>query len=197
MKDGNRSKHCPPPVSPGRLWTPRPDGVCRRGWPLLAMLVAAGAMAQSDLRDSDAAYEGFRAAQQRLYEDTGSRYTAARTEAPDEVAIAIAHCEFVRRFAESEDIGWIERASADSEDCGQGLRERWPDDPEVRLYFLEREYGDEALATAVELWQGSADWPEGLRGRLAATLSWAYKAPSAATRPEKWRWSRPGWDSRS
>lgn len=146
-------------------------------------LLAAGAVpAQTDFRDSDAVYEGFEARQRLLYEDLKTQYAAGLTAAPDDLALAVSHCEFLDRFAAAEDIAWIESAGADTERCQQALQDRWADAPEVQVYLLESRYGDGVLDTAKNLWEASAGWPDALRGRVAAQLSWAY---GGAERPRE------------
>lgn len=146
-----------------------------RGLACCVLLAAVPARAQpADLRDSDAVYEAFEARQRLLYENLKTQYAAGLTAAPDDLALAVSHCEFLDRFAAAEDISWIESASADTKRCQQALRDRWADAPEVQVYLLESRYGDGVLDTAKNLWEASADWSDALRGRVAAQLSWAY-----------------------
>ncbi len=137
--------------------------------------IALAEPAASALLDDAGAYAEFGERQLALYREFDRRFSEARRAAPENVELAVAHCDFLERFADAEDIEWFETALADAEDCGQGLELAWSEHPVVRTRMLERDYSDAALENAERLWEAAEAWPDGLRGRVAASLRWSYE----------------------
>lgn len=144
------------------------------------MLFAPSPKAADALRDPAAAYEHYLDEQKASYAAVNARYAAAKESAPDDLRLALAHCEFIDNFTYAEDIQWNQSAEADLQACEEGLATRWPDEPEVRVHQLESQYNNDALTEAEALWQDASDWPPELRARIAAKLYALYDGELAS-----------------
>lgn len=153
---------------------------------ILFWAALAGAVLQGAAWASDAPAEDFAAAdvdtavslvqQSKLaaYRQALARYGAAVKAAPDDPAIAVARCEFVARFTDSESGDYIESSFDDQASCGEALAETWPEAPAALLYAFEQDWSAEAKEQGERLLEGAADWPQDLRRRLAAKLAAQY-----------------------
>lgn len=144
---------------------------------LLALLLSATALAADtapDLHDSVSTYDAYKASQLADYHTVDARYQAAIAAAPDDVALAVAHCRFFEYFQYAEDIDWSDSVGEDLDRCRDSLVKRAGAAPEVRVYQLE--YADEdAQALGETTWKAAKTWPAPLRARIAARLSALYE----------------------
>jgi membrane protease YdiL (CAAX protease family) len=95
---------------------------------------------------------------------------------PEDSIAWVERCQFIMNFAYQED-ETIESAYDDGEDCIEALEEsELSGRPEVQLFLLEQQWGDEAIGEGEALLSASADWPISRRAALHARLSQLYAA---------------------
>ena len=97
---------------------------------LLATLFSPTLLA-TDLHDADARYEAFLGSQRESYAAVNAEYEAAMLAAPDDIPLAIAHCDFILKFTYAEDISWNEDAEPDLESCQTAIDKKWSSAPET------------------------------------------------------------------
>jgi uncharacterized protein len=114
--------------------------------------------------------------QRDSYRSVLDAYRAGLVQHPHDVALAVAQCGFIQRFAWSEDLEWSDAAAKDFTACQHMLDERFPGQPEAALFVLEHRYGKDALANGEPLLAHSSEWTPAQRTRLHAALSRAYSA---------------------
>ncbi len=151
---------------------------------LAAILVLAPLAAESQALDA-ALFGGSPAATVRLQEVGGSLeesyehalalYDSEVSAQPHRIQAQIARCDFLEQFPiDYEFVTFSDEVYERGEQCEQDLLLRFPDNPEVRLWQLERSYGDEA---ALQTAQGLVDvmevhaWTSGQRARLFTQLA--------------------------
>ncbi len=141
-------------------------------------VVTAGGAAASDdlihLRDGEAAYSEFEARKQVIYDEINRRFAETRAANPDDVDLAIAHCQFLDLMSD-ESFGGLEESIYDqADDCDEGLKLSWPDAPQVRIRSASKFYSEHTSEDAEALWQTAETWPDAQRRELAYGLRWVY-----------------------
>lgn len=126
------------------------------------------------LRTPEPAVEAVRHAEQRGYTEALAAYIRARDAQPDDVALAVAQCGFIQRFAWSEETDWADVAAKDLENCKATLAAQYGGRPEAMLFLLESRYGKEAIGFGEPLLARAQGWTDAQRARLHAALARAY-----------------------
>jgi uncharacterized protein len=142
------------------------------GW-ILAALASFAQAADVELSNPGMLHAYVSLGQESAYEAVLARYDAALAAAPD-AALAVARCEFIGYYEDTE-YGGIERAADDLEQCKAGLEADYGDTPVAKLYRIENLWGDDALSAGNAMLEESDDWPERQRARLHARLSRLYE----------------------
>lgn len=142
---------------------------------LLSLLLAAPAAAAPTtpdwLRDGQKAFDTLIAGQVADFRAMDQAFIDAQAEAPDDVALAIAHCDLFWHVWDIEGLEWPGEASERHGECLESLEARMPDAPEVQVLLAERDSSEARERAALALWDQSADWPAPLRARLGKVLS--------------------------
>ncbi len=96
----------------------------------------------------------------------------------DDAALVIARCEFIERYADSDDeqFSWGETAQEDEQTCQKDLETRFHADAKVSLYVAEHRYGEDAISYARSLGPASDHWSPSERSQLHAVIARAYVA---------------------
>jgi uncharacterized protein len=104
---------------------------------------------------------------------------------PGDVRAAIARCELLEAVAVFLEATWelpipveVDFSALDGDEagCDELLVERFPTHPDVRLYELERSWGDEALAAAQRtLADATVVWTNEAKARFHEVLAWRYR----------------------
>lgn len=126
------------------------------------------------LRSPDQAAQRVQSSAQTAYEHVLDSYRQALGRKPDDAELAIAQCNFIQRFAWSEDLSWGDAASNDLTACESMLDKQFSSNPEAVLFNLEHRFGKPAIAYGEPLLAHCADWTPVQRARLHASLSRAY-----------------------
>ncbi|WP_109480909.1 type II CAAX endopeptidase family protein [Paraburkholderia sp. C35] len=126
------------------------------------------------LRSADRAAELFSNQQKAAYDKVLDAYDQAQSRQPGDVALAIARCTFIQRYAWSEEIAWSDAASKDLATCRARLEKQFPSTPEALLFSLEQRVGKDAATFGESLVPRSSVWTPAQRARLHAALSRAY-----------------------
>lgn len=124
--------------------------------------------------DVDAAVSLVQQSKLAAYRQALSRYDAAVKAAPADPAVAVARCEFMARFTDSESGDYIESSSDDQASCDEALAKTWSKAPAALLYAFEQDWSDEAKKQGETLLEDAAYWPPELRRRLASRLATLY-----------------------
>lgn len=124
--------------------------------------------------DVDAAVSLVQQSKLAAYRQALSRYDAAVKAAPADPAVAVARCEFMARFTDSESGDYIESSSDDQASCGEALAKTWSEAPAALLYAFEQDWSAEAKEQGEALLEDAAGWPSELRRRLASKLATQY-----------------------
>jgi len=142
---------------------------------LLALLIVAGpaaALASEPtwLRNGQAAFDALVGGQSADFQAMDRAFIEAQAKAPDDVEVAVAHCELFWRVWDIEGLPWADDAYRRHADCLAKLEARLPNAPEVRILLAEQDGGEAHHRKALALWEQSGDWPPALRARLARVL---------------------------
>lgn len=142
---------------------------------LLCLFLASPAFAAPAepawLRDGSLAFQQLLGDQAADFEAMDQAFIDARARAPDDVALAIAHCDLFWLVWDLEGAAWSEVAPDRHGNCLASLEERMPDAPEVQLLLAERDGNEDRERAALALWETAGDWPAPLRLRLAKVLA--------------------------
>lgn len=128
---------------------------------------AAALVAPPGLAESIAQVQ---ARKHEAYRDVLQRFDAAIAAAPEDAALAVRRCEFMQSFIDEEYGDFVESAPADFEACSEGL-EAHADAPDVRLFQLDQQWGEDGVKAGEAQLEDSEAWPSPMRARLLATLS--------------------------
>lgn len=150
--------------------------VAALGWSTLAPAATADVSPSPviDLNTPDDAARQVDAASQAKYRQMVASYAAAVRAHPDDATLALARCNFMQRFAWSEDLAWADDAGLDFTHCQQDLRAKFAAVPAVALYLLEHVYGKEAIEQGTRILRNVDGWSLKDQARVHAALSRAY-----------------------
>jgi membrane protease YdiL (CAAX protease family) len=100
-----------------------------------------------------------------------------------DVVAAVERCRFLDAFtATFEYLDWLDTVYDEQTGCGTKLAERYPQHPEVELYVLDSNYGEERLAEGERLLKASrtGEWTESQLSRLYTQLALAHEETDRA-----------------
>lgn len=152
----------------------RGTGIGRWLAPLVLGLTSAAAVAAPapvSLENGRAVFEALAGDQQTAFEATEARYVQARQAAPDDIDLAIAHCDFYWHVWDIDGVDWTQPLPDKHRDCLRGLEERWPDAPQVQLFIVSQRHSDQESDFLMALWERADDWTPAQRGELAHALA--------------------------
>lgn len=142
---------------------------------LLSLLVAVPAAATPPgpgwLRDGRQAFETLVAGHAAEFEAMDQAFIDAQASRPEDVALAVAHCDFFWHVWDLEGSEWADVAPGRHEACLASLEERMPDAPEVLVLLAEQDSSEERERAALARWDNTSDWPPVLRIRLGKVLA--------------------------
>lgn len=143
---------------------------------VLGLLWAGCAFAVEPVQvpDPDSSLARVHAGRDDAYRAVVAEFDAAIRAAPDNPALAVSKCRFIRQFTD-EDYDPVDAAPADFEACSKAIKARWPHDPNVQLFDLEQVWGDEAITLGDKLVREAVAWPPALRRQLLTKVSVAYE----------------------
>lgn len=129
-----------------------------------ALVVAGAASAATDLTDAAAAYRRVVDSERGAYRVVLGDYERAARSRPDDVVLAVARCEFISRFADTEDAD--DAVTTDFERCEADLRKRFANAPDAQVFLNARDWSDDAGARGDALLVQAQSWPEATRCKL-------------------------------
>jgi membrane protease YdiL (CAAX protease family) len=143
---------------------------------LLLFLLTVGPAAAippdpAGLLDGKQAFDALVSRQAADYRQLDEAFIEAQAKAPDDAALAVAHCDLFWHVWDIEGLAWADDAYRRHADCIEALEARFPDAPEVRILLAEQDSSAERDRSAMALWKHSEDWPASLRARLASALA--------------------------
>ena len=144
--------------------------------------IGESSLSFEDLRAPDRAVQFVVGQEKGDYERILNRYRGALGTHTNDAALALSQCKFISSFAWSEDVPWSDAAANDLQDCSNSLEKRFSDNPDVRLFMLDRRYSAEAIAYGTPLVERSKDWTNTQRAHLHASLSRAYSVTKDTSR---------------
>lgn len=149
----------------------------RRLVSVAALCVSAGALAMPTPVPVPTPESGAEQVQQRkaaAYGEVLAAFDAAMEAAPDDVAIAVARCEFIGKFTDDEYGDWVESAPGEFESCSEALEEVRTKVPVAELFALDQLWGEARVERGEALLEQAGDWPAHSRRALLAKLSQAH-----------------------
>jgi membrane protease YdiL (CAAX protease family) len=142
---------------------------------LCIALAAAAAVPDLELKGSDARLlQSLDRSYLHDYEEALAWYARELEAAPYDVVLAIERCQFLAGVMGLEESNLYERARAQQEACEKELRARFPGHPEVLLYELENQYGENRIAASKSVETSLAEWNHAQLGRYHALLAVAH-----------------------
>jgi len=141
----------------------------------LSLLVALPATATPPdpawLQDGRQAFETLVAGHAAEFEAMDQAFIDAQASRPEDVALAVAHCDFFWHVWDLEGSEWADVAPGRHEACLDSLEERMPDAPEVLVLLAEQDSSEARERAALARWDSTTDWPPALRMRLGKVLA--------------------------